>query len=261
MRRWVAEHPGWPDQGRQLWEEAEEARITRHSWQSMQNRWRRYLKPGRGPRLAAAAAEPSRRRAAEASAALCGASPRPPLAKRIRRSLAGVGQQRAPGPPPAHEAPSRPQRTKRWASPFGPAARLRQAPPAWEPSLQSAKHHSCSLFKGPAAAQAGSVDLPGSAIAGLPHADEDSSVAECSPGSEIVEHVAALQATHECAERLAMQSADFTKTMQQRSGLGDDPVSHNGELLAPGGVQDILAKAPPWLRERQLDVHIDPEEL
>jgi len=51
--QWVAQHPSAPDQGRQLWEQAERISLTRHSWQSMQNRWRRYVQP----RLASIGAE------------------------------------------------------------------------------------------------------------------------------------------------------------------------------------------------------------
>lgn len=44
MRQWVAERPTWPDQGKKIWEEAEKAKVTTHSWQSMQNHWRRCLR-------------------------------------------------------------------------------------------------------------------------------------------------------------------------------------------------------------------------
>ena len=41
MRRWVTIHPDMKTQGKKLWKAAERAAITRHSWASMQNRWRR----------------------------------------------------------------------------------------------------------------------------------------------------------------------------------------------------------------------------
>jgi len=41
MANWVAANPGMREQGRKLWEKAERAGVTRHPWQSMQNRWRR----------------------------------------------------------------------------------------------------------------------------------------------------------------------------------------------------------------------------
>eukprot|EP00927_Polykrikos_kofoidii_P065374 TRINITY_DN6112_c0_g1_i2.p1 TRINITY_DN6112_c0_g1~~TRINITY_DN6112_c0_g1_i2.p1 ORF type:complete len:664 (-),score=80.21 TRINITY_DN6112_c0_g1_i2:733-2724(-) len=44
MQRWVAEQATCRDQGRKIWERAAEANITTHSWQSMQNRWRRHLR-------------------------------------------------------------------------------------------------------------------------------------------------------------------------------------------------------------------------
>ena len=43
MRKWVAEHPSWPSKGKKIWEEAEKAAITNHSWQSMKERWRKTL--------------------------------------------------------------------------------------------------------------------------------------------------------------------------------------------------------------------------
>jgi len=54
LRQWVALHPGEPDQGKKLWEEAEQAGITRHGWSSMQNRWRRQLMPSGAERAAGA---------------------------------------------------------------------------------------------------------------------------------------------------------------------------------------------------------------
>merc|ERR1712032_316630 len=44
MRQWVAERPKFPDQGKKIWEAAEKAKVTSHSWQSMQNHWRRSLR-------------------------------------------------------------------------------------------------------------------------------------------------------------------------------------------------------------------------
>ena len=44
MRQWVAERPTCPDQGKKIWEAAQEAQVTSHSWQSMQNHWRRCLR-------------------------------------------------------------------------------------------------------------------------------------------------------------------------------------------------------------------------
>ena len=41
MKKWVASHPDMKTQGKKLWKAAERAAITRHSWASMQNRWRR----------------------------------------------------------------------------------------------------------------------------------------------------------------------------------------------------------------------------
>lgn len=242
MRRWVAEHPGWPDQGRQLWEEAEEACVTRHTWQSMQNRWRRYLKRG----ASTGAPEPAR---AVAVGTLDSASPRPP-ADRIRRSLAR--SPRAQGQAPAVP---RAQRAKRWASPFGPAPHGQVL--TWEPSLRGAEHstHSPLISSVPARA---SIDLLCSPAG--PHTDEDSSVAECSPGSEVVTP-APVRAKRACAERVAAQCAAFVLPMQQRRRLGDQPASCDGELLAHGEIQHILLSAPQWLQEKQLDVHIDPKEL
>lgn len=47
LMQWVSQHPCAPAQGRQLWEGAERAGLTRHSWQSMQNRWRRHIQKRR----------------------------------------------------------------------------------------------------------------------------------------------------------------------------------------------------------------------
>jgi len=44
MQNWVADRPTYPDQGRKIWELAENAKVTAHSWQSMQNHWRRRLR-------------------------------------------------------------------------------------------------------------------------------------------------------------------------------------------------------------------------
>jgi len=41
--KWAEKHPTYPVQGRIIWEMAERAQISRHSWQSMQNRWRRII--------------------------------------------------------------------------------------------------------------------------------------------------------------------------------------------------------------------------
>lgn len=74
--RWVHASGGrLKPQGQQLWMEAERARITQHSWASMQNRWRRQLKGRRPPPDAgrAARAVASRGTAAGADAAAGGA--------------------------------------------------------------------------------------------------------------------------------------------------------------------------------------------
>ncbi|CAJ1402911.1 unnamed protein product [Effrenium voratum] len=42
--RWVKANSGLRSQGRELWERAQRANVTLHTWQSMQNRWRRRLK-------------------------------------------------------------------------------------------------------------------------------------------------------------------------------------------------------------------------
>eukprot|EP00930_Biecheleria_cincta_P025484 TRINITY_DN18147_c0_g1_i2.p1 TRINITY_DN18147_c0_g1~~TRINITY_DN18147_c0_g1_i2.p1 ORF type:complete len:764 (+),score=98.45 TRINITY_DN18147_c0_g1_i2:228-2519(+) len=50
LKRWVAEHPHMPPQGRRLWERAEHVGLTLHGWASMQNRWRKKLsKPSSAP--------------------------------------------------------------------------------------------------------------------------------------------------------------------------------------------------------------------
>jgi len=43
MIEWVKDHPNMGPNGRAIWEEAENACLTCHSWQSMQNRYRRHL--------------------------------------------------------------------------------------------------------------------------------------------------------------------------------------------------------------------------
>ena len=43
LMQWVAQHPCAPAQGRQLWEGAERASLTRHAWQPVHNRWRRHI--------------------------------------------------------------------------------------------------------------------------------------------------------------------------------------------------------------------------
>jgi hypothetical protein len=46
LRDWVRQHASLASQGQRLWKMAERARVTRHTWQSMHNRWRRHLKRG-----------------------------------------------------------------------------------------------------------------------------------------------------------------------------------------------------------------------
>ena len=43
LLKWVRSHPDLPSQGRYLWQRAQHAKVTKHSWQSMQNRFRRAL--------------------------------------------------------------------------------------------------------------------------------------------------------------------------------------------------------------------------
>lgn len=43
LKDWVREHASLAPQGQTLWKMAERARVTRHSWQSMQNHYRRQL--------------------------------------------------------------------------------------------------------------------------------------------------------------------------------------------------------------------------
>jgi len=49
LKKWVASNPGLPSQGQKLWERAERAKVTKHTWQSMQNRWRRRLQGKKEP--------------------------------------------------------------------------------------------------------------------------------------------------------------------------------------------------------------------
>ena len=41
--QWILAHPGCKKQWQAIWVQAAQAKITDHSWQSMQNRWRRHL--------------------------------------------------------------------------------------------------------------------------------------------------------------------------------------------------------------------------
>jgi len=41
MAQWVRKNQNLRESGRQIWERAEKAGVTKHTWQSMQNRWRR----------------------------------------------------------------------------------------------------------------------------------------------------------------------------------------------------------------------------
>ena len=43
LARWVRANPGLKAKGRELWERAQRAKITKHTWQSMQNHYRRKL--------------------------------------------------------------------------------------------------------------------------------------------------------------------------------------------------------------------------
>ena len=43
LTKWVKSNPGLRPQGREIWERAQRAKITKHSWQSMQNRFRRRI--------------------------------------------------------------------------------------------------------------------------------------------------------------------------------------------------------------------------
>lgn len=226
MRRWVAEHPGSGDQGRQLWQAAEEAGVTHHSWQSMQNRWRRYLKRGAD---VAAAVPP----AAEASSA----EPRPPAARRSKRSSLvrnpRVSAQRR------RLAPPRAQKAKRWKSLF-------------ERGSQNLRTEGQALEDGQAPV-AGSqkllelADEDAASSAALVH--ESSSVAERHPSG----------AKRACVEPSPAES-DVSASPTRRQLFPHESASCD-ELLVPGELDRILQTAPRWLREGQLDANIDPEEL
>lgn len=267
MRRWVAEHRGWPDQGRQLWEGAEEARITQHTWQSMQNRWRRTLKRSAGTVTAGLSTG-----AAAAGGARGSANPRPRV-DRIRRSLA-----RSPSPGQRRLELPRAQPALRWVTPNLPPAAsgersLSEGAVATASSAVAAVDLETSLF-----------DFAGAP----PRADEDSSVAECSPGSEIATPAPAHAELAASSERAASASPSAEgrtalrlrlpcirlraecgtaersaspSPPRQRQRRAEAPAPRNVELLAQGEIQHILRSAPQWLQERQLDMHIDPDEL
>ncbi|CAK9006496.1 unnamed protein product [Durusdinium trenchii] len=51
LKEWVKKNVGLKSQGKELWVRAVQAKVTGHSWQSMQNRYRRHLKPKKGQAL------------------------------------------------------------------------------------------------------------------------------------------------------------------------------------------------------------------
>lgn len=113
MQQWVARHANMAPAGQAIWQQAERAGVTRHTWQSMLNRWKRYLsapaRQGPGVWLHAAGADvaaPSHdlRSGTEASGAGCPAGGGP-LAQHesqhdLGRMAQPVGLPRPQHPPP-----------------------------------------------------------------------------------------------------------------------------------------------------------------
>jgi len=133
MRDWVLKNPGLKRQGRQMWERAERAKVTRHPWQSMQNHWRRCLaERGAAPRRVATPAAALAVRAAgravqpgQASASVPSVRSAPPRAddvESIEDDEEGEGAKVKPTAKRARVLPRAKQSSSKLQSPRVPAS-------------------------------------------------------------------------------------------------------------------------------------------